>query len=109
MKKNNTNNDNSNNNHEGLLSNPSSPGGDTVVVNVGNGGGTGGPLKWYSNVESLETFGDILFGIAAIVDECLQDATADDGILWIPIVSACLWTLDALLYLRGDFVLVCTC
>jgi hypothetical protein len=58
---------------------------------------------WYSRTESLETLGDVFFGIAAMVDVCLQDSTLDDGIYWWPVVSAVLWLVDALFYLRGDF------
>ena len=58
---------------------------------------------WYSNVEILETFGDATFGMAALIDVVLQDNTIDDGIFWLPVISAVLWTVDALLYLRGDF------
>jgi hypothetical protein len=60
-------------------------------------------VPWYSNVESLETLGDVFFGSASLIDVVLQDATVDDGILWLPIISAVLWTVDALLYLKGDF------
>jgi hypothetical protein len=58
---------------------------------------------WYSRTESLETLGDMFFGIAAMVDVCLCDSTLDDGIYWWPVVSAVLWLVDALFYLRGDF------
>ena len=58
---------------------------------------------WYSRTESLETLGDIFFGIAAMVDVGLCDSTLDDGIYWWPVVSAVLWLVDALFYLRGDF------
>lgn len=61
-------------------------------------------IRPFNDVDSLESLGDIFFGIASVVDVILQDSTADDNILWWPIVSAWLWTLDALLYLRGDFV-----
>ncbi len=61
-------------------------------------------IRPFNDVDSLESLGDIFFGVASVVDVILQDSTADDNILWWPIVSAWLWTLDALLYLRGDFV-----
>jgi len=61
-------------------------------------------VRPFNDVDSLESLGDIFFGIASVVDVILQDTTVDDDILWWPIVSAWLWTLDALLYLRGDFV-----
>lgn len=58
----------------------------------------------FNDVESMETVGDIFFGLASVVDVFLEDSTLDDNVLWWPIVSALLWTLDALFYLRGDFV-----
>ena len=61
---------------------------------------------WYSNVENLETLGDIFFGVASMIDVLLCDVSIDDGILLLPILSACLWTVDALLYLRGDFAML---
>ena len=60
-------------------------------------------IPWYSRTESLETLGDIFFGVAAMVDVFLCDSTLDDGIYWWPVVSAVLWFMDALFYLRGDF------
>jgi hypothetical protein len=60
-------------------------------------------IPWYSRTESLETLGDVFFGVAAMVDVCLCDSTLDDGIYWWPVVSAVLWFMDALFYLRGDF------
>ena len=68
-----------------------------VIVNNDNN------TPWYSRTESLETLGDIFFGIAAMVDVGLCDSTLDDGIYWWPVVSAVLWLVDALFYLRGDF------
>ncbi|KAL3786984.1 hypothetical protein HJC23_005495 [Cyclotella cryptica] len=58
----------------------------------------------FNDVDSMETVGDVFFGIASVVDVILEDSTLDDNVLWWPIVSAVLWTLDALFYLRGDFV-----
>lgn len=58
----------------------------------------------FNDVESMETAGDIFFALASVVDVILEDSTLDDNVLWWPIVSAFLWTLDALFYLRGDFV-----
>jgi hypothetical protein len=58
----------------------------------------------FNDVDSMETVGDIFFGLASVVDVILEDSTLDDNVLWWPIVSAFLWTLDALFYLRGDFV-----
>lgn len=63
-------------------------------------------LPWYSNVENLETLGDVFFGVASMIDVLLCDVSIDDGILLLPILSACLWTVDALLYLRGDFAML---
>jgi hypothetical protein len=60
-------------------------------------------IPWYSDVGSLETLGDALFGISSVVDVCLQDANVD-AIYWWQVASSLLWTVDALLYLRGDFV-----
>jgi hypothetical protein len=58
----------------------------------------------FNDVESMETVGDVFFGLASVVDVFLEDSTLDDNVLWWPIVSALLWTFDALFYLRGDFV-----
>ena len=66
-----------------------------------NRGGTS--IPWYSDVGPLETLGDALFGISSVVDVCLQDANVDE-IYWWRVASSLLWTVDALLYLRGDFV-----
>jgi hypothetical protein len=71
-------------------------------ANVSSGSSQAG-VPWYSNVEYLETLGDVFFGSASFIDVVLQDSTVDDGILWLPIISAVLWTVDALLYLKGDF------
>jgi hypothetical protein len=60
-------------------------------------------IPWYSDVGSLETLGDALFGISLVVDVCLQDANVDT-IYWLQVSSLLLWTVDALLYLRGDVV-----
>ena len=72
----------------------------SVVVAASTG------LPWYSNVENLETLGDVFFGAASMIDVLLCDVSIDDGILLLPILSACLWTVDALLYLRGDFAML---
>ena len=60
-------------------------------------------IPWYSDVGSLETLGDALFGISSVVDVCLQNANVD-AIYWFQVASLLLWTVDALLYLRGDVV-----
>lgn len=63
----------------------------------------GNTTTWYSDVGSLETLGDALFGLSSVVDVCLQDANVNE-IHWWQVASSLLWTVDALLYLRGDFV-----
>jgi hypothetical protein len=63
----------------------------------------GNTTPWYSDVGSLETLGDALFGLSSVVDVCLQDANVNE-IYWWQVASSLLWTVDALLYLRGDFV-----
>jgi hypothetical protein len=63
----------------------------------------GNTTPWYSDVGSLETLGDALFGLSSVVDVCLQDANINE-IYWWQVASSLLWTVDALLYLRGDFV-----
>jgi hypothetical protein len=58
---------------------------------------------FYSNPRILFTYGDALFGTAATIDVCLTDFSIDDGYLSLPILSSILWTVDALLYFRGDY------
>jgi len=65
----------------------------------------GNTTPWYSDVGSLETLGDALFGVSSVVDVCLQDANVNE-LHWWQVASSLLWTIDALLYLRGDFVSV---
>jgi len=60
-------------------------------------------VPWHSNVGSLETLGDALFGVSSVVDVCLQDSNVDK-IYWWSVISSLLWMVDALLYLRSDFV-----
>ncbi len=62
-------------------------------------------VRWYSNVEFLGTLGDVIFGIATVVDVFLQDCIyhEDEIFIW-PIVQAAVWSVDALLYLRSDFL-----
>ncbi len=60
-------------------------------------------VPWHSNVGSLETLGDGLFGVSSVVDVCLQDSNVDK-IYWWSVISSLLWMADALLYLRADFV-----
>ena len=42
---------------------------------------------WYSNVENLETLGDIFSGAASMIDVLLCDVSIDDGILLLPILD----------------------
>jgi hypothetical protein len=75
-------------------------GGDTNNVVAGSSiAGT----PWHSSPRTLFTYGDILFGTAATIDVLLADFSIDDGFLTLPILSSVLWTVDALLYLRGDY------
>ncbi len=62
-------------------------------------------IKWYSNVDFLGTLGDVIFGIATVVDVFLQDFIyhEDEIFVW-PIVQAAVWAVDSLLYLRSDFL-----
>ncbi|KAL3811837.1 hypothetical protein ACHAXA_004264 [Cyclostephanos tholiformis] len=60
-------------------------------------------IPWYSDVGSLETLGDALFGISSVVDVCLYYANVDE-ICWWQVASSLLWLIDALLYLRGDLL-----
>ena len=62
-------------------------------------------IKWHSNVEFLATLGDVIFGIATVVDVFLQDFIyhEDEIFVW-PIVQAAVWSVDALLYLRSDYL-----
>ena len=52
----------------------------------------------------LEGWGDALFGIGSCIDVILFDFTWDDSIVWWPVLSAVLWLLDALCYLRADVI-----
>jgi hypothetical protein len=60
--------------------------------------------RWHSNVEFLGGLGDVLFGIATVVDILIQDISMyhpDELSIW-PIVQAAVWSVDALLYVRSD-------
>jgi hypothetical protein len=62
-------------------------------------------IKWYSNVEFLGTVGDVIFGLATVVDVILQDCIYHEDAVYIwPIVQAAVWSIDALLYLRSDYL-----
>jgi hypothetical protein len=61
-------------------------------------------ISWHSNPRILFNLGDIIFGVSALIDVCLVDVSFDDSYLAIPIVTSILWTVDALLYMRGDIV-----
>ena len=60
-------------------------------------------IPWYSDAGSLETLGDALFGISSVVDVCLQDVNVDEVCSW-QVASSLMWTIDALLTLRGDLL-----
>ena len=61
-------------------------------------------IPWHSNPRILFNYGDVIFGVAALIDVCLTDVSFDDSYLSIPIFTSILWTADALLYMRGDIV-----
>ena len=65
-----------------------------------------GIMDFFEDARAMESVGDMLFGIASIVDVVLTDFTFDDDNPWWPIVPAVLWMADALFYLRGDFVVL---
>lgn len=65
-----------------------------------------GLMDFFEDAQALENVGDSIFGLASIVDVVLADFTFDDNNAWWPLVSAVLWMVDAMLYLRGDFVLL---
>ena len=65
-----------------------------------------GIMDFFEDARAMENVGDMLFGIASIVDVVLNDFTFDDDNPWWPIVPAVLWMADALFYLRGDFVVL---
>lgn len=69
-------------------------------------GESGGLQDFFENAQALENVGDSIFGIASIVDVVLADFTFDDDNAVWPVISAVLWMLDAMLYLRGDFVVL---
>ena len=52
---------------------------------------------------SLPSLGDALFGISSVVDVCLQDVNVDEVCSW-QVASSLMWTIDALLTLRGDLL-----
>lgn len=66
-----------------------------------------GIMDFFEDARAMVSVGDMLFGIASIVDVVLDDFTFDNDNPWWPIVSAVLWLTDALFYLRGDFVVLC--
>jgi hypothetical protein len=61
-------------------------------------------MDFFEDAQAMESVGDMLFGIASIVDVVLDDFTFDDDNPRWPIVSAVPRMADALFYLRGDFV-----
>ena len=60
-------------------------------------------MSLWSNADRLEDMGDAFFGIGSIVGVMLCDLHFDDDLAHLPIVSAVLWLMDALFYLRSDF------
>jgi hypothetical protein len=65
-----------------------------------------GFLGFFEDAQALENVGDLLFGIASVIDVVLSDCSFDDDNPWWPVISAVLWMLDAMFYLRGDFVVL---
>ena len=65
-----------------------------------------GIIDFFEDAQAMESVGDILFGVASIVDVILDDFSFDNDNPWRPIVSAVLWMADALFYLRADFVVL---
>ena len=65
-----------------------------------------GIMNFFEDAQAMENVGDMLFGIASVVDVVLDDFTFDDDNPWWPLFSALLWMADALFYLRGDFVVL---
>lgn len=59
----------------------------------------------FEDAHALENAGDLLFGVASVIDVVLSDFSLDD-VPWWAVLSAVLWMLDAMFYLRGDFVLL---
>lgn len=61
---------------------------------------------FFEDAQALENAGDLLFGIASVIDVVLSDLSFDDNSPWWAVLSAVLWMLDAMFYLRGDFVVL---
>ncbi|KAL7490581.1 hypothetical protein ACHAWT_000193 [Skeletonema menzelii] len=61
---------------------------------------------FFEDAQALENAGDLLFGIASVIDVVLSDFSFDDKCPWWAVLSAVLWMLDAMFYLRGDFVVL---
>mmetsp|Transcript_24553 Transcript_24553/g.48997 ORF Transcript_24553/g.48997 Transcript_24553/m.48997 type:complete len:386 (-) Transcript_24553:22-1179(-) len=61
---------------------------------------------FFEDAQALENAGDSLFGIASVIDVVLTDFSFDDDNPWWAVISAVLWMLDAMFYLRGDFVVL---
>ena len=62
--------------------------------------------RFLSNPEMLEDLGDLLFLIGSLVDGILSDEHFDDNNPGWSILSACLWFMDACLYLRSDVIML---
>jgi hypothetical protein len=63
-----------------------------------------GAISYWDDADALESMGDVLFGVASIVDVVLCDFHFDDEVVIWPALSSILWLTDALLYLRADFI-----
>lgn len=61
---------------------------------------------FFEDAQALENAGDSLFGIASVIDVVLIDFNLVDSNPSWPVLSAVLWMLDAMFYLRGDFVVL---
>lgn len=71
-----------------------------------NKGSSTGFWDFFEDAQALENAGDSLFGIASVIDVVLSDFSFDDNNPWWAVLSAVLWMLDAMFYLRGDFVVL---
>mmetsp|Transcript_12672 Transcript_12672/g.15999 ORF Transcript_12672/g.15999 Transcript_12672/m.15999 type:complete len:355 (+) Transcript_12672:178-1242(+) len=61
-------------------------------------------LNVWWDADRLEDLGDIFFGMGSLLDVVVNDASLYDKAPWLLVFSAYLWLIDALLYLRGDYV-----
>lgn len=58
---------------------------------------------WWDS-DRLEDLGDILFGVGSMLDTILMFTNYAESVLWWQVLAAILWLVDALLYLRADYV-----